>query len=90
MNTPDFRARTSRTLVYGGSSADTLAMAQLPQCRNPPAASEYFCSNTVCVFHVRVGDPGVQGSGDWCTTDTGITASHRWVDGKRHEVRRAG
>lgn len=45
-------------------------------------SSAHFCSNSRCIFHVRVGDPGVNGVGDWCTTADGITTSHCWVDGE--------
>lgn len=44
-------------------------------------SSEFFCSNPRCSFHVRVGDPGVEGFGDWATLSDGTTTSHRWVDG---------
>ena len=47
----------------------------------PRGSSEFFCSNARCDFHVRVGDPNVKGFGDWATLKSGITVSHRWIDG---------
>ena len=47
----------------------------------PRGSSEFFCSNPRCRFHVRVGDPGVHGFGDWARLADGTTASHHWVDG---------
>jgi hypothetical protein len=56
--------------------------AQLRTDRRPAGSSEFFCSNPRCTFHVRVGDPGVRGFGDWATLSDGTTVSHRWVDGE--------
>lgn len=44
--------------------------------------SLFFCSTAGCPFHVTVGDPNVQGFGDWATLANGITVSHRWVDAR--------
>lgn len=45
-------------------------------------SSEFFCSNPACPFHVRVGDPGVHGFGDWATLADGTTVSHQWMEGE--------
>lgn len=63
-------------------------MAALLKAVPTPArgSSEFFCSNPRCAFHVRVGDPGVEGSGDWAqlTLRHGerIATSHRWISGE--------
>lgn len=59
-------------------------MPSRPQDGAPLArgSSEYFCSNSGCLFHVRVGDPRVHGFGDWATLADGVTVSHRWLDGE--------
>jgi hypothetical protein len=31
---------------------------------------------------VRVGDPQVDGFGDWATLADGVTVSHRWIRGE--------
>lgn len=31
----------------------------------------YFCANPACELHVRVGDPGVQGRGNWARRTNG-------------------
>lgn len=57
-------------------------MAALPDTDRPVAgSSEFFCCNPRCPFHVRVGDSGVDGFGDWATLADGTTVSHRWVGG---------
>jgi hypothetical protein len=57
-------------------------MSALPDTDRPVAgSSEFFCCNPRCPFHLRVGDPGVAGFGDWATLADGITVSHRWLDG---------
>lgn len=57
-------------------------MAALPKdIPHPVGSSEFFCSNPRCAFHVRVGDTGVNGFGDWAVLADGTTVSHRWVDG---------
>ena len=38
------------------------------------SAGDYFCANPDCVLHVREGDPGVHGRGNWAMFD-GRTAS---------------
>jgi hypothetical protein len=48
----------------------------------PRGSSEFFCSNPRCRFHVRAGDDGVVGFGDWARLADGTTASHHWVDGE--------
>jgi len=53
-----------------------------PGAPSERGSSEFFCSNPVCIFHVRVGDPGVQGFGDWATLENGVTVSHRWLEGE--------
>lgn len=35
-------------------------------------ANDVFCANPSCVLHVRAGDAGVSGSGQWAVID-GIT-----------------
>jgi hypothetical protein len=32
----------------------------------------YFCANPACLLHVRAGDPGVHGRGNWALIDGGI------------------
>jgi len=42
----------------------------------------YFCSNPTCVLHVRPGDPGVVGDGNWAEQKlTGIIVGRIIVDG---------
>ncbi len=53
-----------------------------PDAPSERGSSEFFCSNPGCVFHVRVGAAGVQGFGDWATLETGVTVSHRWLQGE--------
>lgn len=31
-----------------------------------------FCANPACVLHVRTGDPGVTGSGNWARLANGL------------------
>jgi hypothetical protein len=52
-----------------------------PDTARTRGSSEFFCSKARCDFHVRVGDPNVNGFGDWETLKSGITVSHRWIDG---------
>ena len=33
----------------------------------------YFCANPECALHVRMGDPGVTGEGDWIVLADGRT-----------------
>jgi hypothetical protein len=33
----------------------------------------YFCANSSCALHVRAGDPGVTGEGDWIVLPDGRT-----------------
>ncbi len=37
------------------------------------ALGAYFCANPACVLHVRAGDPGVTGEGDWAVLADGRT-----------------
>jgi len=32
----------------------------------------YFCTNPQCVLHVRAGDPGVEGFGNWAVLPSGV------------------
>lgn len=54
--------------------------SSIPRAETP--YSEYFCSSPSCDFHVRIGDPGVAGFGDWAIRSDGTTVSHRWVNGR--------
>ena len=58
-------------------------MSALPRSDEMPVgSSEFFCSNSRCTFHVRVGDRNVRGFGDWATLANGTTVSHRWIRGE--------
>lgn len=37
------------------------------------ALGAFFCANPECVLHVRAGDPGVTGEGDWAVLADGRT-----------------
>jgi hypothetical protein len=37
------------------------------------ALGAFFCANPACVLHVRAGDPGVTGEGDWAVLADGRT-----------------
>lgn len=37
------------------------------------AHGAYFCANPECALHVRAGDTGVEGEGDWIVLDDGRT-----------------
>lgn len=39
------------------------------------ASAAYFCGNPDCVLHVRPGDPGVLGGGEWAVRPDGIRTS---------------
>jgi len=41
-----------------------------------------FCTNSGCVLHVRSGDPGVVGQGEWAVRPDGVVLSRRIVDGR--------
>jgi hypothetical protein len=43
---------------------------------------DWFCSNEDCVLHVRIGDPGVRGSGEWAVRPDGIVTSRQVVHGR--------
>ena len=32
----------------------------------------YFCANPQCMLHVRAGDPGVEGFGNWAVLPSGV------------------
>ena len=79
----DLHSPPGDTLTH--RSAARPPRAPFPLVPDPDAArgsSEFFCSNPVCVFHVRVGDPDVRGFGDWASTEAGVTVSHRWINGQ--------
>jgi len=62
---------------------DERFMSALPRTDDMPVgSSEFFCSNSRCTFHVRVGDKNVRGFGDWATLANGTTVSHRWIRGE--------
>lgn len=42
----------------------------------------FFCENPACVLHVRPGDPGVRGSGDWAVRPDGIRTSRSLYGGR--------
>ena len=37
--------------------------------------SEFFCANEGCPLHVRPGDPGVSGAGEWAQLRNGLLVS---------------
>jgi hypothetical protein len=39
----------------------------------------YFCANPDCVFHVRAGDAGTHGAGQWASLANGLTVSRSLV-----------
>lgn len=40
-----------------------------------PGGGDYFCANPACELHVREGDPGVRGRGNWAVLAGGRHAS---------------
>ena len=42
----------------------------------------WFCSNPACVLHVRVGDPGVRGHGEWAERADGVLTSRGIYGGR--------
>lgn len=40
----------------------------------------YFCATPHCVLHVRAGDAGTRGAGQWATLSTGLTVGRRLVN----------
>ena len=40
---------------------------------------QLFCHNVECLLHVRPGDPGVSGHGNWAMTSDGIVVSRTRV-----------
>lgn len=40
-----------------------------------------FCSNADCLLHVRVGDPGVEGTGNWAVLPDGALIGRGVYDG---------
>ena len=43
--------------------------------RTRDTGATWFCSNPACVLHVRVGDPGVCGQGEWAVRPDGVVTS---------------
>ena len=41
-----------------------------------------FCAMESCPLHVRPGDPGVEGQGNWVKHSSGLTIGRRVVDGR--------
>lgn len=41
----------------------------------------HFCFRPTCCLHVRPGDPGVQGEGNWARIDGGLIIGRRLIDG---------
>lgn len=38
-----------------------------------PESGNVFCNNPACDLHVRAGDPGVRGFGNWAVLASGLT-----------------
>ncbi len=53
-----------------------------PGAESTVVSDELFCSNADCVLHVRAGDPGVCGRGEWALRPDGVLTS-RGVYGGR-------
>ena len=45
-------------------------------------SDELFCSNPECVLHVRAGDPGVCGTGEWALRSDGVLTSRGIYGGR--------
>ena len=43
---------------------------------------EWFCANPSCVLHVRAGERGVRGAGEWAVRPDGVVTSRRRVGGE--------
>jgi hypothetical protein len=41
-----------------------------------------FCANPVCPLHLRPGDQGVEGAGNWARLPCGAIVSRQSVDGR--------
>ncbi len=41
---------------------------------------EYFCATENCLLHVRAGDPGVHGSGEWARLGNALIVSRSLRD----------
>jgi hypothetical protein len=41
----------------------------------------YFCTNPECVLHVRAGEPGVEGFGNWAVLPSGVQVGRRRYEG---------
>ena len=57
-------------------------MSAVPQASARVAAGGWFCDNERCVLHVRAGDPGVRGSGEWAVRPDGVVTSRRLAGGR--------
>lgn len=42
----------------------------------------WFCGNVDCLLHVRVGDPGVVGAGEWAVRADGVVTSRALYRGR--------
>jgi hypothetical protein len=42
----------------------------------------YFCANERCVLHVRAGDAGVTGEGNWARLPNGLTIGRNRYSGR--------
>ena len=40
-----------------------------------------FCANSVCILHVRPGDPNVRGRGNWAALEGGLIVGRQRIDG---------
>ena len=43
---------------------------------------EPFCANPACRLHVRPGDPGVSGEGNWAQIEGGVVIGRGRYDGR--------
>lgn len=43
---------------------------------------DWFCANPACELHVRPGDPGVHGAGEWAVRADGVVTSRRPYGGR--------
>jgi hypothetical protein len=41
----------------------------------------YFCTNPECVLHVRAGEPGVEGFGNWAVLPSGVQVGRGRYEG---------
>jgi hypothetical protein len=42
----------------------------------------YFCANEACVLHVRPGDAGVRGEGNWARLPNGLMVGRNCYNGR--------